>query len=393
VTGSRGRVGDVLVSTLLEPGTPRREALGDLVRGQDLTSLPALASAHRVSNAAYRALSGLDGVDPSVLSLLEREYQASLRRHLRALVDLGAVAEIMTSRGFPWLAVKGPVVSERLYGPDNHRNYADLDVLVPRGEFQAVVESCVDRGLAVVQTDWGVAVRELAGEVCLILPSGTAMDLHWDLLYHERTRRSFAFDVQEMFDRRVDVDLTGTAVPTLDPADTLLHLALHAAKGGGVRLQWLKDIERAVSVGQPDWDAVVTRSRRWGLTLVAGVMLDRARRVLDAPVPDEVGHALGGRPWRQVVRAADRIRPVERTVGRHAISTMVARATGPSGWSSLRLLAQQARISLRSPATGQPAYEVRRGRDPALDAFLHAVSNGRRAAREGGLAAPIGDQR
>ena len=374
MSADRRRLGRILVGAVSEPGTASRDALADLVAGRDITGLPDLAVAHHVSNAVYQALRPLEGVDGSALGRIEQHYRAALRRHLRALVDLAAVGDLFAPVDLPWLVVKGPVLSERLYGPSSPRNYADLDVVVPRRDFRGAVQRCLDAGLPVVQNDWAVAAEELAGEVCTILPSGTAMDLHWELQYHARSRARFSTRLAEMLERAVLVDIAGTRLRTLDPADTLLHLALHAATGGGGRLQWIKDIERAVTVGQPDWDEVVVRARAYGLAVVVGVMLDRARDVLAAPVPDGVSAALGAPTWRRIVRGAARISPIERSAGRRALSTIVVRSTGPTTRSSLRGLAQQARAASHPPAGPKSHVEVLRGHDPALAAFLDAVS-------------------
>ena len=67
-----------------------------------------------------------------------------------------------------------------------------------------------------------------------------------------------AIDMDELFGRARRVSLDGPEVLTLDPADTLLQLAVHAGLSGGAKLAWLKDIDRAAA--DPD-TARATRAR------------------------------------------------------------------------------------------------------------------------------------
>ena len=80
------------------------------------------------------------------------------------------------------------------------------------------------------------------------------IDLHWHLHYSREDRRPFALDPDAMVERSRRVVVSGASVPTLDPVDTLLTLAFHAARSDGHRLVWLKDVERAVAVEEPDLD-------------------------------------------------------------------------------------------------------------------------------------------
>ena len=92
-------------------------------------------------------------------------------------------------------------------------------------------------------------------------------------------------------------------MPTLDPVDTLLTLAFHAARSDGHRLVWLKDVERAVAVEEPDLDELVRRCRAARCAPPVGLILSRARSLLDAEIPAEIIRAMTPIP----LRAADRI--------------------------------------------------------------------------------------
>lgn len=374
MSSTRRALGRALVAAAAADGSRAWAALAERVGRVDLAELHRAAMDHRLNNVVYHALLALGTVDADALDPFEREYQHSLRGHLRALTDLGAVEATLAEAGVPWVVVKGPVLSEVAYRAAGPRNYADLDVVVPRGAFRTAVRACLDAGRPVVETDWATATAELAGEVCVLLPNGTALDLHWDLQYHATSRARFATSVDAMIERSVAVDLAGTSVRTFDPADTLLHLALHAASGGGGRLQWLKDIERCITSYPPDWDALVERAGASRLAVVVGVMLDRTHDVLGVEVPREASAALGGRSWRQVVRATNRLRPIQETSGRRALSTMVVRSTAATSGASVLALGRQVRNATRSGVEKPSRLDLRTTTGADLERFLDAVS-------------------
>ena len=106
---------------------------------------------------------------------------------------------------------------------------------------------------------------------------GTCADVHWHLINRASVRGSFAIDMDELFARARRVSLDGPGVLTLDPADTLMQLAVHAGLSGGVKLAWLKDIERACVAPQLDWDSWCPGRTGWRVAEVVAVSLRRAR--------------------------------------------------------------------------------------------------------------------
>src|SRR5262249_33459359 len=130
-----------------------------------------------------------------------------------------------------------------------------------------------------------------------------SIDLHWHLHYSTADRRPYALDPDGMLRRRRVVDVPGLQVPSLDPVDTVLTLAFHAARSDGHRLVWLKDIERACAVGQPDLRELVRRCRAGGCAPPVGLMLGRTRETLGADIPADVVRTLTPASLRVADRA------------------------------------------------------------------------------------------
>jgi hypothetical protein len=280
--------------------------------------------------------------------------------------------------------IKGPSAVELLYSAPGQRAYLDLDVLVEPAAFRDVLAALETGGATLLDRNWTVLRRDLLGEVHLRLPRGTSLDLHWNLINMNRGRMwSDTEDVLQRAERR---DLGGVIVPTLDPADTVVHLATHAAVSGGDRLLWLKDIERAAAVLDPPWELVVERARRWNVAGPVGLILGRTREVLAAPIPEWVPRQLLGSSATRLVRLVAQASPWELSVGRltaasHVVSRSISLGfVGGLLWFVGRAVAH---LDPREPAASS-AFTAR-GDDDDRQAFIEAVVQSRTRRRAAAL--------
>jgi Uncharacterised nucleotidyltransferase len=355
--------------------------VGQLITGRDQRLLLRAAEDHRVVGCVYRSLKDLPQTDSHVLDTLAALHNRALRSQLRARADLVFLRKLLNGLDVPWLLFKGPVMAELAYANRSLRHYLDLDLLVPRPSFPRVLSSLEEAGYRIVVRDWTVALREQWGEVDLLSPSGTSVDLHWDLTYHEHIRSRFRVSTEELFEHTRMVMISGAPFPTFDPPDTVIHLSMHGIRTGGSRLQWLKDIERVVARDEPDWDEVITRASRWGLSLAVGVMLGRARALLGCNVPEEVVRTLVPRTWRAVVVATDRLSPIERSAASRSLATLVARSTSSDVRSSLKTLVrttvERAAEAVNAPRGGdRPEVERDQADVDPRAAFFDWVATG-----------------
>lgn len=312
------RLGHILRTCLTEYDWDRAvPALEHLVQNDDLSALLQRAANHGVDNMVYLRLRALSQeLDAELMARFEQRYVGGVRHQLRVLADLKLVATTFESAGIPFLVFKGPVLSATLYRRVDLRSFNDLDVLVPPSAFAGAVEALEDVGTAVLDQNWDLLARLGLGQVHMRLHHGTLVDVHWHLVNRAAVRRSLAIPVEDVFARKRLVVLSGTRVATFEPADTVLHLCLHAALAGGTRLLWLKDIERSVADSELAWEQVVERARDWGTAAPVAAMLQRAERVVGASVPEDVVAELApSRRARVADAAVDRLWPPEATLG------------------------------------------------------------------------------
>jgi hypothetical protein len=298
-------------------------AVARVATSGDLAVLVDEAIRHRVLGLVARVVPDVPGVDPEILEALELHTIAQAVHQLRVLDDLRGFADTMDRAGIVWLTFKGPVLAQLLYEPPQVRGYQDLDLLVPRAEFRRAIEALEAAGAEVLDRNWTLIGRERRGQLHVRLRLGTIADAHWHLLNRQSVRATFDVPMDEVVARARAAEVAGLDVLTLDPVDTLVHLCLHAALGGGDRLAWLADVERAIVVEQPPWDEVAARAREWRSGAATAAILRRTRDVLGAPVPESVLRALDPSSVRRRLGARmDRRWAPDAPHGAHSLSTM-----------------------------------------------------------------------
>lgn len=360
------------------------DGIAELLRDASAAELGNAAAQHGVTNLLYLSTRGLD-LDPEVKSLLGTVYHLNVTHHMKVIGELTALGAALRSAGVPFMVVKGPVLAEVIYPRNDLRAYGDLDLVIPQAGFEGGIRALLDSGCDIFDRNWRVIRRELRGQVHMTARFGTAADVHWHLINRASVRLGFAIDMDAIFERARLVSLDGPTVLTLDPADTLLQLALHAGLSGGAKLAWLKDIDRAAAEPALDWAEVVHRARAWHAGEMVAVTLRRSVQLLGAPVPVEVIDALAGnRLWQSIVRGTARLSPQDRAPNRPSLSRSVTKATRRGLGASIAALVRRAAHDAGDRAGmvlgRRRAIAAAGGDETDRIAYFQAVREGRRAA-------------
>ena len=234
-------------STIEHDWTAAPDGIEAMLAGADPRTVGRAAAEHGVANLLYLSARELPTLDPELRSLLATVYHLNLTHHMKVIGELTSLASTLDSAGVSFMVVKGPVLSEVIYPRNDMRSYGDLDLVIDRRVFGEAIAALLESGCDMLDRNWRVIRREMRGQVHMAARFGTCADVHWHLINRASVRGSFAIDMDELFARARRVSLDGPEVLTLDPADTLLQLAVHAGLSGGTKLAWLKDIDRAAA--------------------------------------------------------------------------------------------------------------------------------------------------
>ncbi|RIQ25267.1 nucleotidyltransferase domain-containing protein, partial [Jiangella rhizosphaerae] len=291
---------------------------------------------HRVAPLAHVLLRE---ADPVVAAELKGDRDAAMIRHLTASVVLDDLGHTLGE--LPWVTFKGPVLSEHAHPAPGLRSYTDVDVLVPPAELRTTVELLLAAGWQVIDFRDMLVNVHTPGEMHLVSPQGVLVDLHWSLINMQQTRRQFTVDTGALLERRVSRPVGGTATWTLDAADSLIHVCLHAALTGAHKMLWLLDADQlARQIG--DWDDVARRADGWGAAPALAIVLARSRALLGTPLPRDLDRRLGvSAGFRLVTGAVDRLRPVAGLTREASLPRLVARSARPSGGRTLSAIGRR----------------------------------------------------
>jgi Uncharacterised nucleotidyltransferase len=214
----------------------------------DLLSGPSGNLARGAETACRRRLAGLflHGVETRgspderlAFSVVEALRGTARAEAFDAAVSAGGIGDILSAlatRGLRPVVLKGRLLALQVWPRAAFRPPGDLDLLLERETVDEAIEALVGLGYVAVLEPPN---PEISG-VTLHHPQGrrTTVDLHW------RPFRTVGrgIDPDRLLRRARPAVLEGRDVRTLDDADRLLYLMVHAAKHGFRRLTWLLDL-------------------------------------------------------------------------------------------------------------------------------------------------------
>ena len=243
---------------------------------------------HRVVSIVYDGLmrlkmeAGFSDEFGQRISGLNRSLQL---RQLGKTQELLEIVRAFESHEIRFLTLKGPAVSQWLYGDAAKRHCNDLDILVLPDDFPKVSGAmktlCYDRSGEAFDD------RVRSGESFRLLSHhehyerrGSQVEAHWRL---SSLDFMFSDGISDLYDRRVSVEIGGQSVPMLGEDDLIDYLTLHGTAHSWHRLKWLYDIARARQLG-------VSQSRQPGMRR-AIAMRDR---LMEALLPGVLGETDSG---------------------------------------------------------------------------------------------------
>ncbi len=270
-----------LVAVARDPGGAGERLVG--LRRSDLAAVLRVGAEHGLGIALVTSLHAADM--PVPIWLETHRFNAIVRR-AQIMDTLGIIAPVLTSAEIPWVVLKGPVITRSEHAPQL-REFGDLDVLVPGRHLSRVLEVLEDVGIDGLNRNWGAYLRYGVAEFPVLI-SGTPIDLHWHPIGLGMIRKRFRIAMDELLERRISGSEGDMGFPRLGAEDNVIQVALHAGLSGATRIGWLRDVHELVEGSDLDWDGLVARTRRFGVSSLVGHVLDRCRFVLGTAVPSEV---------------------------------------------------------------------------------------------------------
>jgi len=223
------------------------------------------------------------GVPPEVGVAVEERLIAQRLWQKRLLEALQEMLSVLVSAGIPVAVLKGPVLSERLFGSPFQRTSNDLDLLIAPAGFSPAVRALEGLGY---QLEAGPSARyyERYHHHLTLHRAG------WpDVELHRRLFTGFGviLAAEPFLSRSVDLASAYAGhCRVLSPEDEFLHLAVHAAGHAFARLGWLYDLKAFLHVyPRLDWGHPAKPGAGTGSGHPAGVQSGRAAAAAGGELP------------------------------------------------------------------------------------------------------------
>lgn len=235
-----------------------------------------------------RQLEKLATLPFAIRTLIKQRQRSLVLRNLQMTSELWAIIEYCNANQIQVIPFKGPTLAALIEDDLAWRSFGDLDLLIAR-ESVARASTLLKQNGYELQLDWAACQDPRFWEVTYTLEffhrlSGYMVELHWELFPRYF---GFAFPVNELKERLINIQVGGQRMATLAPPDLLLYLCAHGAKHSWAGLNHVVDVARLIKQ-KTDWDWPAlwkdAQQRNVAKSLLLGVWLAHTLLAVTIPV-------------------------------------------------------------------------------------------------------------
>ena len=246
-----------------------------------------LADQHRLLPALYASVCNRDDLPGSIQSAIRARFEGHAIRVLRFSAELARILQHFADREIQALAHKGPVLAHLLYGDAAMRQFGDLDFLVRSRDIARARSALRELGyephlcLQLSPRQKKAYLRSGYEYVFGLNAEKNLVELQWQILPRFY---SVEFDLDELFQRSLEVAFERNRLRTLLHEDLMLVLCVHAAKHEWAQLGMIRDIATLARF-ELDWPWIEAEARRLGILRILGISLLLARNLFRCRAP------------------------------------------------------------------------------------------------------------
>jgi len=245
------------------------EAKTWLAKPFNWTRLIALCERHRVLPLFYKSIKELSLSVPIEIPTELKEKYFSQTNHVLRLASEGVrISGLLNQLGVSNILLKGPFLSEQIYGDVALRPSRDIDILVRPDSVDRATEFLASEGYRMVYPDFTLSrkqksyYRKRKNQIAFRSPkNGILIEVHWRLFSQTSL---FPIEIETAFAGSQVRILAGKPIRVLSPNHNFEFLCLHGAIHQWFRLLWLRDIAQILGEGMVNIDEALSRAAKYG---------------------------------------------------------------------------------------------------------------------------------
>lgn len=259
---------------------------------------------HRVYPVIYQKLKQVDAelIPSHIVQTLNRKYKKNTFQMLYLSAEMERINKLCNENEIRMIFLKGPVLSQDLYGDISLRTSCDLDVLIPMRNLEKVEMLLLEQGyvkddyIQTILNDW----KWRHHHITFFHPiKRIKVEIHWRLNPGPGKEPGF----EELWGRKRKSTLTSNSVYMLGKEDLFLFLVSHGARHGWSRLRWLVDIKKIVDQ-ELNWSEIHKLMRKYQILHLGGQALILAAQLLGVRLDEGMMELVAKKHSKQLAQEA-----------------------------------------------------------------------------------------
>ncbi len=240
-----------------------------LVKPFNWTKLITLAERHRVTPLLYKNLKEYSHfVEIDIPMELKEKFFAQTEHVMRLATEGVRISELLRQRGIETIFLKGPFLSQQIYGDIAIRPSRDIDILVQPHFIDKAISILEDEGYNLIYPDFKLTdkqqrfYRKRKNQMALKNPTtGVLIEVHWRLFSQNIL---MPIPIEKVFVDSREVSIAGKGVKVLSHQHNFEFLCIHGSIHQWFRLMWLRDIAQMLLDGKVSVNEVLENAKRYG---------------------------------------------------------------------------------------------------------------------------------
>lgn len=247
-----------------------------------------LVQKHRNYPIVYKNLKKFENCipDSSILEKLKILYNRNAVLSLRLTSLLIKTIALLKENNVQAIPLKGPALSQTLYGSIALRTYSDIDILIDVQDLNKAIEVLLHEGYKTRYDHGSISSKKKNSiiknqhHISFNLDQ-MSVELHWTY-----SSMSYKRDFSHLWNETRTVRVAGHDIKAMSCEEEFLYLVFHGTKHGWIRLKWLDDIAQIIALNRADWDLVLEKSIKYDIEhlLIHAVIL--ASRYYQLKIPE-----------------------------------------------------------------------------------------------------------